>query len=150
MTTDVTITTNPVVVSIVDNRIAVSVQQPAVAVSLSNTGPQGPAGPGTATRMGSVFISAPGNVTIPLVSYAEYPFTIEGIDNLQVSAGGITLSIQKNGEDIPGLSGIEVTTTPQSITATSGNEVEVGDRITLVLSGNAGAANLEFTTKGTI
>lgn len=45
MSTNVSIVSNPVTVTVSDNKIAVSIQQPSVAVALSNTGPQGPPGP---------------------------------------------------------------------------------------------------------
>lgn len=101
------------------------------------------------TGSGSVFIAAPANTTIPLISYAEYGFTINEIDNLHTASGSITVGIQINGTDVTGLAGLAVTNTPQSPAATGANIVHIGDRVTLVLSSNSSAANLEFTMKAT-
>lgn len=104
---------------------------------------------GVSVQQGSVFIVSPANITIPLISSSCYAFTINGIDNLQVASGSITATIQINGTNVTGLSGLSVTSTPQSPTASGANTVSVGNRVTLVLSSNAGATNLEFTMQGT-
>jgi hypothetical protein len=117
-------------------------------INVVTVGAQGPAGPGVATRMGTVFIASPANGTIPLVSYAEYPFTINSVDNLRVESGAITISIQINGQPVTDLSNLNVTPAPQSVTATAENTVAVGDRVTLVIA-DAFGSNLEFTLKGT-
>lgn len=110
-----------------------------------------PPSPAEIIRGGTVHIVTPEDVTIVLVSYAEYAFTINALNNLKVSAGSLTLSILLNGVAITGLSNISVTTTAQNISATAGNAVTVGDRITMVIDDVAGGtSNLEFTMKATI
>lgn len=96
------------------------------------------------------FITAPIALTIPLISYAEYGFTINGVNNLKTDSGTITASIQINGVDVTGLAGLSVSSTPQSPNATAANVVVTGDRLTLVLASPSSPANFEFTLKATI
>ncbi len=107
-------------------------------------------GTGTSVQMGSVFIQVPTNITIALISYAEYAFTIYGLNNLKTASGSITAAIQINGTNVTSLSALSVTSTPQSPTASAANSVVIGDRVTLVLSANSSSTNLEFTLKGTV
>lgn len=102
------------------------------------------------TRQGNVSIATPQNTgALPIVlqSYAEYNMTIVGINNLRTASGSITVGIYINGIAVTGLSNLSATTTAQNPTATGGNAVSVGDRITMELSNNATAAGLEFTMK---
>jgi head-tail adaptor len=101
-------------------------------------------------RQGTFYSGAPANGTIVIISYAEYEFTINRLNNLKTESGSITLSVLKNGVAITGLSNLAVTSTPQNPEATAGNAVSVGDRITFVFSNNASAAGLEFTMKSTV
>lgn len=103
----------------------------------------------TQVKQGNVFITGPINTTIPLMSSAQYAFTLNGLSNLKVSGGTITATIQINGVNVTGLSNLSVTSTPQSPTASAANTVAIGDRVTLVLTSNSSAADLEFTWKGT-
>ena len=100
-------------------------------------------------RAGFLSVPIPANGTIVAIPYAIYPFTVDQILGLSVSSGSITLDVQINGVSIPGLSGLAVTTTPQSPLATSLNAVSIGDRVTFVLSNNTSALNLGFTMKAT-
>lgn len=102
----------------------------------------------TSVKMATVWIGTPANSTITLISYAEYAFTIFGINNLFCSSGSITLTINKNGTPITGLNALSVTSIPQSPTASVNNSVVTGDRITMTLSSNSSSANLEFTMLG--
>lgn len=103
-----------------------------------------------ATRQGTINIVAPANGTLVLISYAEYPFTIDSFDNLQVASGSITLTVNINGVPVTGMNGVNVTTTPQSLIATGNNTVPVGARLTAVLSSNSSSAGLEGTMKGNL
>jgi hypothetical protein len=100
------------------------------------------------SKQGTVFIGTPSNQTITLISYAEYAFTLIELDNLHVSAGSITLTINQNGGAMAGLNGLAVTTVSQS--PTSNTLVSPGDRITMTLSSNASSVGLEFTMKGSL
>lgn len=116
-----------------------------VVISFARTGDTG-----NPPQQANIFMPAPANGTIPLISSARYAFTINGLFNLKTSAGTITAAIQINGTNVTGLSALSVTSTPQSPTATAANSVSIGDRVTLVLSSNSTAANLETTLKGTV
>jgi hypothetical protein len=122
---------------------------------IGDQGPQGPQGdegpPGQSfpLRVANVSLPIPADGTIVAVAYAIYPFTIDQIFGLKVSAGSITLDVQINGVSIPGLSGLAVTTTPQNPIATSQNTVNVGDSVSLVLSNNSSAQDLAFAMKST-
>lgn len=105
---------------------------------------------GLDVRHGTVYIQSATNTTIVLVSSSRYAFTINSLNNLKTSSGTITAAIQINGTNVTSLSSLAVTSTPASPSASGANTVAIGDRITLVLSSNAAAFDLEFTMKGTI
>jgi hypothetical protein len=113
-------------------------------------GPSGPSGPAAPTLMGTVSFVAATNLTLPLISSARYPFTINGLYNLVVGSGSIITSIQINGTNVTGLTGLSTTTTTQNAVATANNQVNIGDRVTLVLSGGTLASNYEFTMGSTM
>lgn len=94
---------------------------------------------------GSFFYVAPANGTVTLIASSRYAFTIESLQHLVLSAGTITAEIAINGTAVTGLSAVAVTSTSQNVSATAANTVAIGDRVTLVLSSAASAANLEFT-----
>lgn len=119
-----------------------------IIVLLGNTGPQG--NPGNPIRQSNIFMSNPRNLTVTLMSYAEYGFTINQLDNLQVASGNITVSVLINNVPVTGLNDIEVTTTPQTAIATGNNTVNIGDRVTFAMTANNNSTNLETTMKGTI
>lgn len=114
--------------------------------AVANTGGGGVAG---STIMGTFYYATPTNTTIPLVSYAEYAFTINGLNNLVVSGGTITAEIQINGTPVTGLAALAVTGVAQNPTATAANVVNVGDQVTVVLSSNASSSGLQFTMRAT-
>ena len=74
--------------------------------------------------------------------------TIDGLSNLRTGAGTVTLTVQINGVDVTGLTGLSVTTTPQSPTASGANTVNIGDEVTLVLSSSSSAEKLRFQLIG--
>jgi hypothetical protein len=90
----------------------------------------------------------PSNTTITLDESAPYPYTINTLI-AKLSAGTITAAIQINAVSVTGISAAALTTTQSTATATAANSVAVDNRVTLVLSSNAGAANLAFTLKTT-
>lgn len=107
----------------------------------------GTANPSGHISQGNFSMNTPADGTFILVSSARYSFTINQLFNLVVSAGTPTISIKINGTSVTGLNTLGVTTTPQNPTATALNTVNVGDRVTIVVTGSAGASNLEFTMK---
>lgn len=84
----------------------------------------------------------PDDDTVYLTSYAPYAFTIDSVQNIATSSGTIDAAIQINGTDVTGLGSISVSNTEQDVTASGANTVSIGDKVTLVLSSNASAADL--------
>ncbi len=95
------------------------------------------------------FVGAASNGTIAIDSKAWFAYTINGVRGLDLSAGTITVAIQINGTPVTGLSALSATTTAQDATATAANTVAIGDRVTVVLTSNASAADIEFTLSAT-
>lgn len=93
----------------------------------------------------SFYHEACSNKTIALDSKAVAGYTITALQGIKTSSGTITAAVQINGTNVTGLSAIAVTSSAQDATATGSNVVDVGDRVTLVLSSNASAVDLEFT-----
>lgn len=100
---------------------------------------------GLATESVSFSLETGVNKTIVLDSSATYARDIVRLKNLKTASGTITAAIQIGGTNVTSLSSLSVTSTPQSPDATGANSVAVGDRITLVLSSNSSAADIEFT-----
>jgi len=103
----------------------------------------------TATKQASFFSTAPANDTITLIAYSLYAFTINQLFALSTVSGTIVLTFKINGTDVTGLTSLTASSVAASPTATAANVVAVGDKITLVLSSNNSAADLEFVLKGT-
>jgi len=95
------------------------------------------------------FVGAASNGTIAIDSKAWFAYTINGVRGLDLSAGTITVAIQINGTPVTGLDALSATTTAQDATATAANTVAIGDRVTVVLTSNASAADIEFTLSAT-
>ncbi len=53
---------------------------------------------------------------------------------MALTSGSLTLDVKINGVSVAGLSNLNVTTTPQSPTATSAYSVHVGDQVTFVVT----------------
>lgn len=66
---------------------------------------------------------------------------------VQLSFGTCTVSIQKNGVSVTGLSSIAITTSLQTFTATALNSIAVDDKITMVVTSSVGASGLAFSLK---
>lgn len=103
----------------------------------------------TFTISGVFIPDCTGLTTIALDAYAGFAYTIVEVDGIATSAGTITAAFKINGTNITSLSAISVTSTPQNVTATGANSVSSTNRLTLVLSSNASALNMEFTIKCT-
>lgn len=103
----------------------------------------------SSVAQGTFYLSAGSNVTVPLFSSSRRMLGINGLFNLKTSSGTITAGLQINGTNITGLAGLSVTSTPQSPSASGANTVNIGDRVTLVLSSNSSALDLEFTMQNT-
>lgn len=101
-------------------------------------------------QTGNFYDQIPQNGTVPLVTYAVYPFYINNLFGIQTSAGSITATVKINGVNVTGLANLSVTTGPQNFTATANNLVGVGNGVTLVLSSNSGSAGLQFTMSGAL
>jgi len=87
---------------------------------------------------------APGDGEVALVSYATFPFTVKQVFNLKTSSGTVTASFQIDGVNITSLSGLAVTSSQQSPSASGANSVGIGDRLTLLLASGSTPVNLEF------
>ena len=89
------------------------------------------------------------NSTYAVDSYADFAYTINGVNAIKTSSGTITAAIQINGTNVTGLSAIAVTSTPANVTATAANTVNVGDRVTVVFTSASSANNIEFNLQAT-
>jgi len=86
------------------------------------------------------------SVDIPLIVNAEFAMTVSALHALKVNTGSLTLTIKKNGAAITGMSGLSVTSTPQTATATAGNVLAVNDAVTYSIASVSGApAYLQFS-----
>jgi hypothetical protein len=83
------------------------------------------------------------NSTVILFSSPFY-HVLTTLTGLKLSSGTCTITIQINGVNVGGLSGINVTTTPQDLTTTSLNVVKPGQLVTLVISNSVNASRLQF------
>jgi hypothetical protein len=97
----------------------------------------------------SGYIESPTNKTYPIVAKAARAFTIVSFSR-KTSTGSITCSIQINGVAVTSLVAVSATTTLTEGTAGGLSAVAAGNRVTLVTSANASAADLEWTLKITI
>ncbi len=105
--------------------------------------------PTTSKSFGSYFSSAPSNSTIPLFT-ATVATTINEIRGLRTTSGTCTISIQIDGVNVTGLSGLSVTSAEQNPTASGANTVAVGADVTLVISSVSSAVGLRFTMGATL
>ena len=94
----------------------------------------------------SGMIEAPTAKTYVLTQSARYPFTIDSIF-VQTASGTLTLDVQIDGMSITGLDLISVSSTPSSETASGGNLVIAGNRITMIVSGESSPVDLSWTFK---
>lgn len=93
-------------------------------------------------------IDSPSNKTYYLRFKAKYSGTINEL-SVQTASGTITAAIQINSVNVTGLSSVSVSSTPQTVSATSANTFAAGDTITMVTSSNSSAADLVWSLKTT-
>lgn len=101
------------------------------------------------TKQGTLFLATPSNDTITLVAYSLFALTINQLFSLATVSGTINLTFKINGADVTGLTNITASSVSQDVVATANNIVAVGDKMTLVLSGNSSSVDLEFVLKST-
>jgi hypothetical protein len=115
-------------------------------ISVGQQGPPGPAGSFAPVLMGNLFMQSAANLSVPLVTSAQYPFTITGLNGLKAGSGTITLTIQVNGVNVTGLTALAVNSTVQNpVTSDATAQVAIGDSVVMILFGGTIASNLQFT-----
>jgi len=95
------------------------------------------------------FLSAGANATYPLDSGAGFAYTITKLKSAAVATGSISAAIQINSVNVTNLSAVSITGVAADTSATGANTVAVGNRVTVVLSSNSSATNVEFTLVAT-
>lgn len=98
---------------------------------------------------GSFFATSPTVKNIPLFTATRLT-TINELRGIKTASGTATLSIQINGVNVTGLSNLSITSSSQNFTATGGNIVSVGTRVTVNITAVSSAADLEFTMGATL
>ena len=91
-------------------------------------------------------ITAPANRSYILDLSAPFGYTITGLI-IQTAAGTATCAVQIDAVTVTGLSGLAASTTIGGGTATAANTVATGAKVTLVVSGVAGASELSFALR---
>lgn len=96
----------------------------------------------------SGMIESPTDKSFTLDLYAASAATINSLKVITVS-GTCTVAVKINGTSVTGISAVSASSTIATGTASAANTVAVGDKITLVVSSNSSAADLQFTVKYT-
>ena len=86
--------------------------------------------------------------TYTVVLDAKYARTINEL-TVDAGTGTCTLTMNINGTSVSGISGVAVSTTEATYTATAANAIAIGDIVTIVTTSNSGLANLQITVKTT-
>ena len=86
-----------------------------------------------------------GLASYTLDSSAPFGYIITGVRGIRTGSGTVTANLAINGTSVTGLGVVAVTTTPQTISATALNKVNVGDRLTVAFTNGGTAQNVEFT-----
>ena len=84
--------------------------------------------------------------TYVLDSYAPGSYTINSI-GYQCSTGTCTLASQIDGVNVTSLSGLSVSSTPGTASASGANSVSAGNRVTAVVTSSSVIQDLEFSLK---
>ena len=101
-----------------------------------------------------VLVSSPdqysGDIESPTVQVYPLDFALlKGYNILSFSAvtelGTATMSIKINGVDIPGLNDLSITSTRLTVDVTTGNLVNIGNKVELVISAISNPKHLFFT-----
>ena len=98
---------------------------------------------------GSFFAASPTVKNIPLFT-ATRATTINELRGVKTASGTATVSIQVGGVNVTGLTNLSITSSPQNFTATGGNTVSVGTRVTVNVTAVSSATDLEFTMGATL
>jgi hypothetical protein len=93
-------------------------------------------------------IEAPIAKTYIVLLETAIALTINQLSIATVS-GSCTVDVQINGTGVTGLTGISVTSTPQTVSATALNTMAIGDKLTLVVSSPSTPADLAFVLQTT-
>lgn len=94
----------------------------------------------------SFHIESAENKTVTLDESAPYAYDIESLTAV-TSAGTVDVSVQIDGTGVTGINTEEIGSTQTILTATAGNAVPAGGRVTLILMNSIGAENLAGTLK---
>lgn len=89
-------------------------------------------------------IDSPSNKTYTLIASARYGFSIENL-TVFTTSGTCTVAVQINGVNVGALSGINVTSSSQTVNSTTAKTVTTGQRVTFVVSSNSSASELVFS-----
>lgn len=95
--------------------------------------------------VGSIYAAAPLDGVLAKVP-AGQDYTIISLKGVAVDSGSLTLSVKLNNVAVTGLGAIAVTTTPQTITATSNNNAVEGD----ILSWEVSSASSPTGLRGSL
>jgi len=89
------------------------------------------------------FIESPKDKTYPIIQPTQ-SYVIQSL-RIKTLSGTCTVAIQIDDVSVTGLGAVAVTSSSQLISATALNAISSGNRVTLVISANATAVDLEFT-----
>jgi hypothetical protein len=90
--------------------------------------------------------------TYDIDTSAAFGYTITKVRQIQTSSGSVTAAIKINGTAVTfsgPVTSFTVNTSAADHTASSGNSVSAGDRVTLEFSSNSGATNINLTLEAT-
>lgn len=94
----------------------------------------------------SGFIEAGTAKTYVIDEYAKFAYSIDDITT-KLASGTVTVAIKISTVDVTGLSAIAVTSTQATTLATAANIVNVGAKVTMVLSSVSSPVDFGFTMK---
>ena len=105
---------------------------------------------GTNWVLTSNFDQYSGDIEAPTIQTYPLDFALlRGYNILSFSAinqsGTATISVRINGVDVPGLNNLSITSTRLTVPVTTGNFVDVGSRVELIVSATSTLKHLFFT-----
>lgn len=83
--------------------------------------------------------------TTKVIFNAPFAMTLLAFRGIKTVSGTLTISIRVNGVAVTGLSSINVTSSPQNITASGGNSIVAGDEITYQITAVSSAVDFSGT-----
>jgi hypothetical protein len=93
-------------------------------------------------------IETPEAKTLTLIE--SIPYRAMALDaTLKTSSGDVTITLQRNGSSITGIASVQAGTVQSVKAATSGNTLDIGERLTMVIAaiGSPTPADLTFTVR---